>query len=81
MLHKSVFAFLQPTDDQAVAMNACRAASMDYATVLDKQVPEGPDKTYLMRRLREISMWANVAITRHTDGAPRTNGEERDPDT
>jgi hypothetical protein len=39
--------------------------------VLDAFVPEGPDKTYLMRKLREVAMWANVAVTRQPDGTPR----------
>jgi hypothetical protein len=36
-------------------------------------VPDGPDKTYILRKLREVSMWVNVAITRFSDGAARTD--------
>jgi len=52
-------------------MTLCRTAAAEYAEVLDQYVPDGPDKTYLLRKLREIAMWANVAITRNADGSPR----------
>ena len=71
-LHKNTFEYLMPTDQQKADMHACRAACGQFMAVLDQRVPEGPDKTYLMRKLREVSMWANIAITRHADGAPRT---------
>jgi hypothetical protein len=27
--------------------------------------------TYILRKLREVGMWANVSITRNPDGSPR----------
>jgi hypothetical protein len=39
--------------------------------VLDQMLPEGPDKTFVMRAHRSNTMWANVAITRLPDGTPR----------
>jgi hypothetical protein len=71
-LHTSTFDYLKPTDAQVEAMNVVRQAVKTYAEVLDREVPEGPDKTYLLRKLREIGMWANVAITRQPDGTPRS---------
>ena len=39
--------------------------------VVDVEAVEEPDKTYVLRKLREVAMWANVSLTRHADGAPR----------
>jgi hypothetical protein len=71
-LHPSTFEYLKPTDAQLSAMAVCRAAFAELASVLDAQLPDGPDKTFVLRRLRDAAMWANVAITRQPDGAPRT---------
>ena len=42
-----------------------------YADKIDVYVPEGPDKTFIHRKLREVAMWVNVGITRYADGSPR----------
>jgi hypothetical protein len=34
-------------------------------------LPDGPDKTFVIRAHRSNAMWANVAITRLPDGTPR----------
>ncbi len=70
-MHESTFEYLKPTDKQIEAMSACRFAAFDYACKLGAILPEGPDKTYIMRKLREVAMWANIAITRNPDGSPR----------
>lgn len=70
-MHNSTFDYLEPTYDQTADMAAAREAAMIYEEELDRIVPPGPDKTYLIRKLREVAMWANVAITRHSDGSPR----------
>ena len=70
-MHKSTFQYLMPTDQQKAAMAEVRQAFDDCATHIDTLIPEGPDKTYLMRKLREVAMWANIAITRQPDGSPR----------
>lgn len=70
-LHSSAFDYLQPTTEQLAAMTDARVAAHVYARALETLVPDGPDKTYLMRKLREVAMWANVAITRQADGSPR----------
>lgn len=51
-------------DDGAVAAKA-------FCDVLEAELPEGPDKTFLIRNHRSNAMWANVAITRQPDGSPR----------
>jgi hypothetical protein len=71
MLHDTTFAYLQPTDDQLARMERCRAAAKQYADALEAELPDGPDKTYVLRAHRQNAMWVNVAITRHPDGAPR----------
>lgn len=70
-LHPTTFEYLKPTDAQIAAMAIVRAASAEYARVLDEMLPDGPDKTFVLRAHRSNSMWANVAITREADGAPR----------
>lgn len=70
-LHNSTFEYLKPTDAQIEQMAAVRGAFRTFATTLDQTIPDGPDKTYLIRQLREVAMWANIAITRQADGSPR----------
>ena len=72
-MHASTFELLKPTDAQMETMSQIRSAFADLAKVIDTTVPEGPDKTYLVRKLRECAMWANVAISRNPDGSPRTD--------
>lgn len=70
-MHHSTFLYLKPTDAQMTTMAAARAASAIYAGQLENLLPDGPDKTYAIRKLRELAMWCNVCITRHPDGTPR----------
>jgi hypothetical protein len=64
------FNHLIPTEEQARVMDDLRMAAKAYAERLDRYLPEGPDKTYTLRKLREVAMWANVALTRLPDGTP-----------
>jgi len=66
------FGYLAPTETQKSDMEVCRTAAAVYASVLDNMVEDGPDKTYALRKLREVAMWANIAITRNPDGSPRS---------
>lgn len=70
-MHDSTFEFLAPSEQQKQHMAALRAAAAAYAQALETTLPAGPDKTYLMRKLREVAMWANVSVTRKEDGSPR----------
>lgn len=70
-MHPSTYDYLKPTPAQIDAMSKVRAAARDYSAVLEAQLPEGPDKTFIIRGHRANAMWANVAITRLPDGTPR----------
>lgn len=71
MLHPSTYEYLKPTDEQMAKMAKVRAAAKAYNDILDVELPDGPDKTFVIRAHRSNAMWANVAITRLLDGTPR----------
>jgi hypothetical protein len=48
-----------------------RACFKQFTDSLDLILPDGPDKTYVLRQLRDCAMWANCCITRTADGTPR----------
>lgn len=70
-LSPSTFGYLVPTPEQNSRMNDARRSADAYGRTIETVVPDGPDKTYALRKLREVAMWVNVAITRHADGTPR----------
>ena len=70
-IHPSTFEYLKPTDGQLEVMNHLRKETADYAAQLDQALDSGPDKTYILRRVRETAFWINVALTRNSDGSPR----------
>ena len=72
MMHPSTYEYLKPTDEQINQMARVRIAARTYSEILEKELPEGPDKTYIIRNHRANAMWCNVAITRLPDGTPRT---------
>ena len=69
--HPSTFDYLKPTAGQLDKMETLRGATRAYAATVELALRDGPDKSYIMRKIREIGMWANVAITRLPDGTPR----------
>lgn len=71
-MHPSTYEYLKPTDAQIELMAKVRAAAKEYGEKLEALLPDGPDKTFIMRAHRSNAMWANVAITRLPDGTPRT---------
>lgn len=71
-MHDSTFEYLKPTDAQVETMSKVRGACANLARTMDELIPDGPDKTCLLRKFREVAMWANIAITRQPDGSPRT---------
>lgn len=75
ILDESTFNYLKPTDQQMLDMANARAAAAEYAASLESLLHDGPDKTYLLRKLREVAMWANIAITRNADGSPREDAD------
>lgn len=70
-MHSSTYEYLKPTDQQIEQMSRVRAAAKVYNDVLDEVLPDGPDKTFVIRAHRSNAMWANIFITRHPDGTPR----------
>jgi len=70
-LHESTFEYLKPTDEQIKTMAILREASANYAKVIDGLLPDGADKTFILRNVRQNAMWINVAVTREADGTPR----------
>ena len=70
-MHASTFEYLKPTDAQIAQMAKVRAAAKAYCDILESEIPDGSDKTFIIRAHRSNAMWANVAITRLPDGAPR----------
>lgn len=70
-MHPSTFEYLKPTEDQIDAMRLVRSVAKEFADILEAMLPDGPDKTCALRNHRTTLMWANVAITRQPDGAPR----------
>lgn len=71
-MHPSTYEYLKPTDDQVDRMQRVRDAAKAFSEVLDRELPDGPDKTFVLRHHRTTGMWANVAITRQPDGSPRS---------
>jgi hypothetical protein len=71
-MHASTYEYLKPTIEQMEAMNKAREAAKVYGEALEALLPDGPDKTFVIRAHRSNAMWANVAITRQPDGTPRT---------
>jgi len=69
--HHSTFEYLKPTEAQIASMVRVRAAAKAFNDALEAELPDGPDKTYVVRTFRTVAMWANVAITRQADGTPR----------
>jgi hypothetical protein len=70
-MHASTYEYLKPTIEQMETMNKAREAAKVYGEALEALLPDGPDKTFLIRNHRSNAMWANVAITRQPDGTPR----------
>ncbi len=70
-MHASTFEYLKPTEAQIEQMARVREAAKVYCEVLERELPDGPDKTFTIRNHRSNAMWANVAITRQPDGTPR----------
>ena len=75
-LHETTFGYLKPTQEQIDHMARVREASKAYSDVLERELPDGPDKTYVLRAHRQNAMWATVSITRQADGSPRVSDDD-----
>jgi hypothetical protein len=70
-MNPTTFDYLKPTDDQMERMARLRLAAKAYCDVLEAELPDGPDKTFVIRAHRSNAMWVNVSVTRLPDGTPR----------
>jgi len=70
-MNPTTYDYLKPSDDQLELMSKLRTAAKEYGQALEQLLPDGPDKTFAIRIHRTTAMWANISITRHSDGAPR----------
>jgi hypothetical protein len=70
-MHPSTYEYLKPTLEQIDTMSRLREAAKVYGDILEKELPDGPDKTFVIRAHRSNAMWVNVAVTRLPDGTPR----------
>lgn len=70
-MHSSTYEYLKPTLKQMDDMQILRDAAKTYGELLEKLLPEGPDKTFVIRNHRSNAMWVNVSVTRLADGTPR----------
>lgn len=70
-LHPSTFHYLNPSEKQKFVMQEVRDAYANFTDMLQRVLPDGPDKTYVIRQIRDAAMWSHVAITRNQDGSPR----------
>jgi len=70
-LHESTFNYLKPTERQTFQMQELRDAYKAFADLLQRSLPDGADKTHVLRLIRTAGMWTNIAITREQDGSPR----------
>jgi hypothetical protein len=75
-LHPTTFGFLKPNQAGIDKMAEARAATTEYAKRIEEILTDGPDKTYILRKVREIGMWALVSVTREADGTPRPEYSE-----
>jgi hypothetical protein len=73
-LDASTFDYLAPSQSQVDVMTELRQKTGQYGRELERLLPEGADKTHVLRLLRTLAMWANVAITRRDNGQPRLDG-------
>lgn len=71
-LHETTFGYLKPTDAELATMTEMRMAFADLADAVERLLPGGRDKDYVIRLIRTAGMWANVTITRAADGDPRS---------
>ena len=70
-LHAETFNYLKPTERQIFQMQEVRDAYRAFADLLQRTLPDGADKTHVLRLIRDAGMWSNISITREQDGSPR----------
>jgi hypothetical protein len=71
MADDEAFESFTPNAAQVAALNSIRQAAKAMRTVLNANIPPGPDKTHVFRTFRTAMMWASVAIMKQPDGSRR----------
>lgn len=66
------FAYHPATEDTAPRHSAIRDAFSEFVEAVFELVPDGPEKTLVLRKLQEAQMYANlaVALTAPADRGP-----------
>lgn len=57
-----MFTYHRPGAGQVERMKDLRECALEFALLIDESVPDGPDKSAAIRKLRECVMTANAAI-------------------
>jgi hypothetical protein len=70
-MDKATFERLAPTDQQLANVTHMRGAFGLLLGEVMAHVPDGPDRTYVIRQLRTCAMWCNMSITHQPDGSAR----------
>jgi hypothetical protein len=62
---------MQLSDDKQATLQALQEAAHTYASHVIELVPDGTDKTYLMRKFHEVTMWVQIAVSREMHAEKR----------
>ena len=73
-LHDDAFRDLDLTSEQQSRLAILRDGAAAYARMIDYNLADGPDKTFVLRNHRTSQMWAEAAIVKLADG--RARGDE-----
>lgn len=56
------FVYHQPTENQIARITAVRVGCQTMMQVLLSNLEESPERTLAIRKLEEVSMWANKSV-------------------
>jgi hypothetical protein len=70
-MHVSTMQYLKPSEEQQQTMSDVRAIYAHALEQLEAKIPNGRYLSLAVTELEASAMWANKAITRHSDGSPR----------
>jgi len=59
------FTYHKPTEEKAKIYPILRVKAKDFAYLIDKNVPNGREKSCALTKLEEVAMWANAGISRN----------------
>jgi hypothetical protein len=72
-MHAETFNPVTVTPAQAEKHKRLSAAAWAYLDAIEADVPEGPDRTFILRNHRTTALWAAEAVMKLPDGTPRTD--------